>query len=270
MKILLLRATAATALTCILFSCTPGPGGSANASAPQANASRSGSPAVAREELPSVKDDLQSRPGLATGWGAQKDSPIIGRSFERASSKPVGTDVIYYNDKAGIAAMAGSPKRVEGMQTAAAGLVEWGVKGRLGFLATYKEGISGSGRRLVAGDRGGSYSIAVRNRSRSTLEILSSVDGLDVMDGRTASFSKRGYLVESGATLEIDGFRTSSGSVAAFKFSDVAGSYANQRHGDTRNVGVIGIAVFTRKNVDPWSNPDTVRRDNARAFAEAP
>jgi hypothetical protein len=44
------------------------------------------------------------------------------------------------------------------------------------------------------------------------------------------------------------------------------------RHGDTRNVGVIGIAVFTQKNVNPWTwMPDEVhRRETARPFATAP
>lgn len=145
----------------------------------------------------SMKPTAESqRPGLATGWGKQKASSVSGQSFIRASSKPAGTDMIYYNDKDGIKAMTSSMNRVDGMQTAAGGLVEWGVKGRGGFLATYKEG--GYGRRLVAGDAGSNYSIAIRNCSRSTLEIVASVDGLDVFDGKSASFVKRGYLVEPG------------------------------------------------------------------------
>ena len=121
-------------------------------------------------------------------------------------------------------------------------------------------------------DKDGTYSIYVKNRSKSALEIVASVDGLDVMDGKTASFSKRGYIVNAGETLTIDGFRTSYSSVASFKFSSVSNSYANMRHGDTRNVGVIGLAVFTYKGVDPWTwMPDEVKqRGNARAFADAP
>ena len=39
----------------------------------------------------------------------------------------------------------------------------------------------------------------------------------------------------------------------------MAGSYANLRHGDHRNVGVIGLAVFDEKGVDPWKwMPDEV------------
>lgn len=77
------------------------------------------------------------------------------------------------------------------------------------------------------------------------------MDGLNVQDGQPASFSKRGYIVEPGKSLEIEGFRTSYSHVAAFKFSSVSNSYANMRHGNTRNVGVIAIAVFTQKNVNP-------------------
>lgn len=211
------------------------------------------------------------RPGLATGWGDEKKSSIYSRSFSRSSSKPVGTDSIFYNNQDGVQAMARRAKRVEGMQLAAGGLVEWGVKGRMGLLPTFKEH-HGYGRRLVAGSKNSTYSIVVRNRSRSTLEVVASVDGLDVMDGKPASFSKRGYLVDPGETLEIDGFRTSHERVAAFQFSSVADSYANLRHGDTRNVGVIGIAVFTQKGVDPWQPMDDEvrRRDDAQPFAQAP
>jgi hypothetical protein len=231
---------------------------------------RSGDSAINRNSIDAILNHPQKRPGLATGWGNEKASATTGQSFVRASSKPAGTDTIYYNDRKGIHAMAAHRIKVQGLQTAAGGLVEWGIKGQRGFLDTYKEGFDG--RRLVAGETNGSYTITVRNRSKSTLEIVASVDGLDVMDGKNATFAKRGYLVDPGKTLEIDGFRTSHDTVAAFKFSSVANSYANQRHGDTRNVGVIGIAVFTQKGVDPWTwmPAEISRRDHARAFAEAP
>jgi len=117
-------------------------------------------------------------------------------------------------------------ERVQPMQTAAGGMEEWGIKGKSGFLATYKEGYSGLlansrfGRRPVSGTRHSIYTIAVKNRSKSTLEIVC--------------------------------FRASYDSVAEFRFSIVSYSYANLRHGDTRNVGVIGIVVFAQKGIDPW------------------
>lgn len=256
-----------------LFSCASGP--SAPESSDYAKGLRSGDQAVNRNNIDALLNNPAShkeaeRPGLATGWGDQKNAAISNQSFVRASSKPAGTDVIYYNNMQGIDAMARHAGRVPGLQTAAGELVEWGVKGISGFLPTYKDDFRYG--RLVAGASSSTYTIAVRNRSKSALEIVASVDGLDVMDGKPASFSKRGYIVNPGTTLSIDGFRTSETSVAAFKFSSVANSYANLRSGDTRNVGVIGIAVFTQKGVNPWTwMPEEInRRDKARAFAEAP
>lgn len=229
-----------------------------------------GSPLPEKRTADSTLSAPSQRPGLATGWGKEKKSEMYVRSFVRASSKPAGTDAIYYNDPEGIKAMASRVSRVSPMQSAAGGLVEWGIKGGSSFLSSYKE--RGYGRRLVAGSKDRTYSIVVKNRSKSDLEIVASVDGLDVQDGKAASFSKRGYIVAPGDTLEIEGFRTSFSRVAAFKFSSVSNSYANMRHGDTRNVGVIGLAVFTQKNVNPWTwMPHEVEnRLSAKPFATAP
>ncbi len=228
---------------------------------------RTGDSAISRNEIDSILNNPE-RPGLATGWGDERNSEMNYVGFVRASSKPAGTDAIFYNDAEGIKAMAGNRERVGAMQTAAGSLVEWGIKGEMGNLAAYKE--YRGGRRFVAASKGGSYSIVVKNRSKSALEIVASVDGLDVMDGKTAAFSKRGYIVDPGETLEIDGFRTSQSKVAAFEFSGVSNSYANLKHGDTRNVGVIGLAVFTQKGVNPWTTYETERRNSASPFAAAP
>jgi hypothetical protein len=231
---------------------------------------RSGDSAINQNSIDAILNAPAKRPGLATGWGADRKSEMSYTRFVRASSKPAGTDAIFYNDTSGIKAMSRAPEKVGAMQTAAGSLVEWGIKGGYSYLPTYKE--YGYGRRLVGGSKGGRYSIIVKNRSKSALEIVASVDGLDVMDGKTAGFSKRGYIVYPGETLEIDGFRKSESRVAAFEFSGVSNSYANLRHGDTRNVGVIGVAVFTQKGVDPWkwSSSEIGRRNSASPFAVAP
>ncbi len=268
-KIVLSLGALLTAL--FINSCSSDGGGYSGApTAPQ----RLGESKVERNNIDAMlnnpKRKAEERPGLATGWGDEKKSELSQGSFTRASSKPVGTAAIYYNDPKGIEAMTDYKERVNPLQTAAGDLVEWGVKGGIGFLPTYKEG--GYGRRLVAGQKDSTYSIVVKNRCKSALEIVASVDGLDVQDGQAASFSKRGYVVEPGKSIEIEGFRTSYRSVAAFKFSSVSNSYANMRHGNTRNVGVIGIAVFTQKNVNPWTwmPAEVNRRDTAQPFATAP
>lgn len=262
----------------LISSCAPPSGGTRIPGIPSAPDSvdnivtsglRSGDAAVTRNEIDAIINNPE-RPGLATGWGAERNSEMSYTSFVRASSKPAGTDAIFYNDSEGIKAMSRAPEKVGPMQTAAGSLVEWGIKGGSGYLPAYKE--YGYGRRLVGGSKGGRYSIVVKNRCKSALEIVASVDGLDVMDGKTAGFSKRGYIVYPGETLEIDGFRKSESKVAAFEFSGVSDSYANLRHGDTRNVGVIGLAVFTQKGVDPWkwSSSEVGRRNSASPFAVAP
>lgn len=228
---------------------------------------RPGRAPKAAAEKPRLKA-AEERPGLATGQGEQVESPWNRQSFVRASaSKPAGTGVIYYNNREGIEAMTGYKEKVDGMQRAAGDMIEWGVKGGFGYLPSYQT--YGPGRRFVVGSRDSSYSIVLKNRCKSRLEVVLSVDGLDVIDGKTAGFSKRGYVIGSGETLEVEGWRTGPDTVARFKFSTVAGSYANLAHGDHRNVGVIGLAVFTEQGVDPWTwMPREVdRRMNADPFA---
>jgi len=228
--------------------------------------------AKAEAEKPRLKA-AEERPGLATGFGESTHSVWNRQSFVRAtSSKPAGTGVTYYNDKEGIDAMTGYRSKVDPVRTAAGEMVEWGIKGGFGYLPTYESGPYGRRREFVVGSRDSNYSIVLKNRCKSRLEVVLSVDGLDVIDGKTASFSKRGYVIAPDETLEVKGWRTSPETVARFKFSTVGGSYANLAHGDHRNVGVIGLAVFTEKGVDPWTwMPREVNsRLEADPFAKAP
>lgn len=227
---------------------------------------RSGSPVAESEAF---AKPTKERPGLATQWGGRVKSVLSNTSFARASTKPYGVDAIYYNDDAGLQAMGVKDMRVEGMQQAAGGILEWGIRGGLGMLPAYKS--YGTWRRYVEGRNGSSYSIVVKNRCKSRLLVVLSVDGLDVMDGKPAGTSRPGYVINAGETLEVKGFRTSHDAVAAFKFSTVSQSYANTRHGDTRNVGVIGLAAFLEKGRDPWTwMPDEIqKRETATPFATA-
>lgn len=102
------------------------------------------------------------------------------------------------------------------------------------------------GRTWVLGTLGQRYLVRVRNGSPRRAEIVVSVDGRDVIDGRAAGWEKRGYLVDPYGEVVIDGFRLSQQSVAAFRFSSVPRSYA-ARMGDARDVGVIGVAVFPER-----------------------
>ena len=120
----------------------------------------------------------------------------------------------------------------------------------------------------AVGEPDARYSLAIANDTGSAFEVVASVDGLDVIDGRPASFSKRGYIVDPFSSVVIDGWRTSEDTVAAFQFSSIEDSYA-ERMGDGRNVGVIGAAFFREAPAswEEWRAPEeTWRRDTANPF----
>jgi hypothetical protein len=121
------------------------------------------------------------------------------------------------------------------------------------------------GRTYVLGALGDRYQVRVRNGSARRAEIVVSVDGRDVVDGRPAALGKRGYVVAPHGEVVVDGFRLSDASVAAFRFSSVRDSYAG-RMGDARDVGVIGAAVFLERPVPHRALADSqVRRGEAPA-----
>ena len=108
--------------------------------------------------------------------------------------------------------------------------------------------------------------IELVNQSASRFEAVVTVDGLDVIDGRPGSLAKRGYLLQPFATVDIDGFRQNLDEVAAFRFGSVRGSYAASK-GSDRNVGVIGVAVFSERGVrQPWTERELGRRESADPF----
>ncbi|WP_437632539.1 hypothetical protein [Sorangium sp. So ce854] len=200
------------------------------------------------------------RPGLGTTWGETRVSRISTAPFVRADvARPFAVASVFYNDAEGARAMAsasGFRRTSPQAFTLAGGAVEVGLRGEGGgFLSGFVAGETSH----VVGEAGQRYSIVLRNLTPSRIECVVSVDGLDVLDGQPAAFGKRGYLLDPHGELEIDGFRQSMDTVAAFRFGSVRGSYANQKHGDTRNVGVIGLALFHERGTTPWT-PDELRR----------
>ncbi len=239
-----------------LTSCeTPGP-------APLAHAKMRDSATASRSS-----PIAQERPGLGTRWGETRVSRVDVTGFRRAQpSRPLVTTAIHYNDAEGIRAMIGAtltPRRSRpSLGSPAGNLLAVEIRDGSGRLLP---GTAVGGRWFVIGEKGGRYSINVRNRSDVRIEVVLSVDGLDVLDGRAASFRKRGYVIAPHGTLRVEGFRQSTEAVAAFRFSSVRESYANQKHGETRNVGVIGIAAFNEYGTNPLDE-EAQRRLKANPF----
>ena len=207
------------------------------------------------------------RPGLGTKWGETRQSHVDVAYFERADpAHPLATAAIYYNDAAGIRAMVGAVMWRRGWPLLPArmqSLISVGLKDQSGgFLP----GLIVGDRWFVVGEEGRRYSIVVRNNTDFRFEIVLSVDGLDVIDGRKASVRKPGYILNPHAQLKVDGFRQSTEAVAAFRFSPVRESYAAEKYHQTKNVGVIGVAVFNERGTYPWTNGEVRRRLEANPF----
>jgi hypothetical protein len=210
----------------------------------------------------------EERPGLATHWGETRSSFVRTTSFDRADgAAPFASASIYYNNRSGARALvAGEGGRRGGF--AALELASGGLTVTLRDEGGATLPAVASAERLVAvGDAGSRYTIVLANHTPARFEAVVSVDGLDVLDGREASLSKRGYVVGPHATVEIDGFRRSESAVAAFRFGSVAGSYA-ARKGDDRNVGVVGVALFHEAGTEPWPwrDDEARRRRGAQPF----
>jgi hypothetical protein len=121
-------------------------------------------------------------------------------------------------------------------------------------------------RYYVEGRQGDRYALRVRNNTGRRVEVVASVDGLDVVDGKSADFvNKRGYVIGPWQSYDIEGFRVDMGRVAAFRFSSVGESYA-AKLGKARNVGVIGVAFFAERQVVRRPPPQPVYPDDDRGW----
>jgi hypothetical protein len=210
----------------------------------------------------------EARPGLGTGWGETRESRTTTAPFVRDDpSRPFGVATLWYNDREGANAMARWPDYRaydRSTQPVLGGALTVSLRDEYGRTLS---GFGAGGKQYVIGEAGSRYIIFVQNHTGYRFECVTSVDGLDVIDGQPASYAKRGYLIQPHGVLEIDGWRRSAEAVAAFRFSSVRGSYANRSGQGDRNVGVIGVAFFNERGTNPvWNQGEVERRHNADPF----
>jgi hypothetical protein len=177
---------------------------------------------------------------LGTEWGETIASSIRFVHLNRLWSSPEGKVTIRYEGGPSAGTTDAAIRRLP----VAYGWVEWAVLDDRGRAMSVTSLADGEFR--LRGRSGDLYRLALSNRGRQTVEVVATVDGLDVLSGRSGSVSNRGYVVRPGDMVVIEGFRKSEDAVAAFRFSSPGDAYAsNTPQGDPRNIGVLGMAVFT-------------------------
>jgi len=119
--------------------------------------------------------------------------------------------------------------------------VEVLVRGRPVKVFTHK------GDRFIEGRHGSSFELKITNNTWNRIEVVTSVDGLSVVNGEECGSDSEGYLVPAKESIVIPGWRLPNDRAAEFIFEDKRKSYSNQVGKGTQNVGVIGFMVFKEK-----------------------
>jgi len=112
----------------------------------------------------------------------------------------------------------------------------------------------------VEGRKGTEYELYFYNKTHRKVEVVFSVDGLDVIEGKTASDKSTGYIVGPYSYVTIPGWKINSNKAAAFQFRP-QDAKANTTYVeilksegfdvDTSNQGVIGCMVFEERYIPP-------------------
>lgn len=182
--------------------------------------------------------EMAQKERLGTAWGDDIRSDVTEVDLRRLSNKPVAeTSVRYAN------------KDFQGREVNSialnAGKISFSVVDDAGrALSLYRA----DQQYFLAGQNGQSYQLRYENHTGKTFEVVASVDGLDVINGRQASRHNAGYVLEPYKTLDIEGFRKSNSAVASFTFSQPKDAYAaNSKSGSIHNTGIIGTVIYELK-----------------------
>ncbi|HEX7864304.1 MAG TPA: hypothetical protein VF555_05110, partial [Variovorax sp.] len=209
-------------------------------------------------------------PQLGTQWGEGIESKTRSVVTKRLSDRPDDLASVGYNEASAVRRAVGTNPERRLNLLLADGDVEWSVldeDGRPLPLQRARRGSGGDDTFRLAGVEGSRYTLRFRNLSERSYEVIATVDGLDVLNGKPGSLRNGGYVLRPLESLTVEGFRKSQNEVAAFRFSTPGRAYAaNSAAGDVRNIGVIGAALFELEERDA---PRRQRRDAAPAQPSA-
>jgi hypothetical protein len=110
---------------------------------------------------------------------------------------------------------------------------------------------SHQGKTFIEAKQGSEYVIEVKNNHWKRVLAVGSVDGLNVLTGKTANEADSGYIIGAYSSEKIKGFRFSDDEWALFKFGYKfnGNTYAQSKEdGSEKNCGVIGVRFFYEKD----------------------
>lgn len=110
---------------------------------------------------------------------------------------------------------------------------------------------------FIEGRKNSSFELRIRNNTWTDAEIVVTVDGLSVINGKPGGPGSDGYLVRARNEIIIPGWRLNNDSVAEFVFCDKSRSYVSQMGKDTANAGVIGFMIFEEESKKAVATPYT-------------
>jgi len=110
---------------------------------------------------------------------------------------------------------------------------------------------SHQGKIFIEAKQSSEYVIEIKNNHWKRVLMVGSVDGLNVLTGKTASENDTGYIIGAYSAEKIKGFRVSDDEWALFKFGYKfnGNTYAQSKEdGSEKNCGVIGVRLFYEKD----------------------
>jgi len=130
-----------------------------------------------------------------------------------------------------------------------------------------------AGKTFVQANQGSEYVIELKNNHWKRVLAVGSVDGLNVLTGKTASNEDTGYIVGGHSSEKIKGFRISDTEWALFRFGYkfFGNTYAQSKHdGSEKNCGVIGLRFFYENEPIVVYNPPPVIFNNPPYWLTGP
>lgn len=267
----IMRLVGAASLLLVLAGCAVNEP-SARSGAPRATGGYIDRAEAVSDSTATRRKPAEERPGLGTTLGGEiHDASEATRFYRRLETTPDAVASFHYNDDEGaklMAGLAGSPRKHSGAFELISHKLEVTVEPRSWRSSAYDH-YEANGQIFVIGSPGDSYRLRLRNLTSNRLEVVVSVDGLDVLDGQPAAVRKPGYVIAANSSMTLEGMKA-KGTLRELVFSTVAASRAATAFGESgaRNVGVIGVAAYgedeiarRRANVE-----ESYIRDGARAF----